>query len=136
MIVVIILMVVFACVLIWVGCPYHDEDGVCYFSECDFNVVNETFTLKENCTEFTSWLQHPILDPHDNDEIYVDFMMQLNAAVYIVAQALYTVGYGDIPTSNSDAERIFTTIMMLSGSFSYAYTIAVMASVIANNDML
>lgn len=63
-------------------------------------------------------------------------MSQIAASVYVVAQALYTVGYGDIPTSNNINEKIFTTILMLVGSFSFAMTIAVMSSVIANQDIL
>ena len=63
-------------------------------------------------------------------------MDQLNAAVYVVSQALYTLGYGDVPTSSSPLLRGFTTLMMLTGAFSFAMVIAVMSSVIANQDML
>ena len=38
--------------------------------------------------------------------------------------------------SNNQTEKVFTTILMLVGSFSFAMTIAVMSSVIANQDIL
>ena len=65
-----------------------------------------------------------------------DFMHQINAAVYLVAQSLYTVGYGDVVVSNTNDERILSILMMFLGAFILASTIAVMSSVIANQDIL
>jgi hypothetical protein len=52
-----------------------------------------------------------------------DFMEQINAAVYLVAQSLYTVGYGDVLVSNTDNERMFSIVMMFLGAFILATTI-------------
>ena len=88
--------------------------------------------MSHTSLHFTQLTPTPSLTPsHLQDEV-----SQIAASVYVVAQALYTVGYGDIPTSNNINEKIFTTILMLVGSFSFAMTIAVMSSVIANQDIL
>mmetsp|Transcript_18981 Transcript_18981/g.39543 ORF Transcript_18981/g.39543 Transcript_18981/m.39543 type:complete len:2349 (+) Transcript_18981:25-7071(+) len=123
-ILIVILLVVFGCVLITIGCPDH------YYSQFNETAYCDFADLRVNDTE--SWMEAGGL-PHDIDS---NFMNQINSAVYVVAQALYTIGYGDVTVSTNLAEKIFTSIMMLVGSFSFAVTIAVMSSVIANQDIL
>jgi hypothetical protein len=109
--VVILIMILVACLasmLIRIGCGEH-VDGVC---------------RSEN-----SWMYPVGIEAKSEWE-------QLNVAVYIVSQALYTVGYGDVLTSLTIGQRIYTTLMMLIGAFSFAVVIAVMSSVIANQDIL
>jgi len=85
-----------------------------------------------------SWLYHV----SDKDDSYSTLssdpthLSEINAAVYVVAQALFTVGYGDVAISRSVLDQFFSTCIMLAGSFSFALTIAVMSSVIANQDIL
>ena len=107
-ILIMILVSVLASVLVRIGCGVY-EDGVC---------------RSEN-----SWMYQMGIEGSDEFE-------QLNVAIYIVSQALYTVGYGDVLTSLTIGQRIFTTLMMLIGAFSFAVVIAVMSSVIANQDIL
>jgi len=126
-ILIVILLVVFGCVLITIGCPNH-ENAYCNFG-CTESELSAGAT---NCTDTESWMEAGVL-PSDIEH---NFMHQINGAVYVVAQALYTIGYGDVTVSTNSAEKIFTTIMMLVGSFSFAVTIAVMSSVIANQDIL
>ena len=110
-ILIMILVSILACVLIQIGCSNHDPVLGC---------LNED-----------SWMTNPNINVEQEGAL-----SQLNAAVYIVSQALYTVGYGDVPTSSSNMQRSFTTLMMLVGAFSFAMVIAVMSSVIANQDIL
>ena len=97
-ILIMILVACLACILIQVGCS-STSDGVC---------------VAEN-----SWMYQVNIEGLQPAE-------QLNVAVYVVSQALYTVGYGDITTSLTNTQRIFTTVMMLIGAFSFAMVIAVM----------
>ncbi|GMH74967.1 hypothetical protein TL16_g06612 [Triparma laevis f. inornata] len=127
MIIIAILLVVCGCVLIALGCPNH-ENAFCNFGCTEAQILSGM----TNCTDTDSWMEASSL-PND---ISHNFMHQINSAVYVVAQALYTIGYGDITVSSNQTETVFTTILMLIGSFSFAMTIAVMSSVIANQDIL
>lgn len=106
-IVIMILVSILACVFIQIGCSNHDPEL--------------------GCLDDHSWLANSNLEVQASDPL-----TQLNAAVYLVSQALYTVGYGDVPTSSTIVQLVFTTVIMLMGAFSFAVVIAVMSSVIAN----
>ena len=116
-ILIMILVAALASVLIELGCSSTDANNA--------------------CNEPNSWMNEAALNEHEGGLAKEGRSMdQLNAAVYVVSQALYTLGYGDVPTSSSPLLRGFTTLMMLTGAFSFAMVIAVMSSVIANQDML
>ena len=128
----VILLVMFGNVLIYVGCSTWDDEGYCTFDSDDCGgggngngseVANVTCGDPE-----VTWMENSILH-EDTDHA---FLHQINAAVYLVAQSLYTVGYGDVVVSNNNGERIFSIVMMFGGAFILATTIAVMSSVIAN----
>ena len=93
MIIIAILLVVFGCVLVALGCPNH-EDGICNFG-C---TRQEVLAGAMNCTDTESWMENSGL-PGD---ISYNFMNQINSAVYLVAQALYTIGELERVSSLSD----------------------------------
>jgi len=115
MILLTIVLSLLACLLIRIGCDEYSP-------------------ATHACITADSWMNNP--NVHNPTLASGSSISQLNAAVYIVAQALYTVGYGDIPISYSNTARVFSVVIMFIGSFCFAMVIAVMSSVIANQDIL
>ena len=97
MIIVAILLVVFGCVVVALGCPNHEN------AYCNFGCTEkEVLAGATNCSDTDSWMENSGLP----EDISYDFMNQLNSAVYVVAQALYTIGYGDITVSSNQMEKV------------------------------
>jgi len=56
------------------------------------------------------------------------------AAIYWAMTTLTTVGYGDI-TPSSDAERAYSTVMMIIGGSFYGYVVGAISSVVSGMDL-
>ncbi|GMI42853.1 hypothetical protein TeGR_g1270 [Tetraparma gracilis] len=111
---------------------HHYKKGWMYIDLVSaFPSFNVSAPPPRACAPVLPWMLQPKLAIQSSS-----MMEQLNAAVYVVAQALYTVGYGDIPISNTNLARSFSVVIMFIGSFCFAMVIAVMSSVIANQDIL
>ena len=100
--VMLVLLNVFACALLKLGCPSYP------------------------CSKENSWIFIYNLEGEP-------FEVQLLHAQYIIAQTIFTVGYGDY-TPQTNVEKMFINMVMLIGVFLYALLIAIMTSVIANQD--